>query len=199
MLIFHGRPLVLYLLTIETNQSYFRIDSEGGKREYGLILFHLELLNKKTNPSKYQILEAKVENLKGYFTKLLNPSREAQPLPIALLIEPSSRCNMNCVMCARSTPNHRKQDECDLSDEFIPYLSQSMIGIQASKIQGLGEPLISKNFIPLVNLLETNHVHVVTFNTNGYLMDEEMAQFLVQKRNVFEHFRIKNMKIWGRP
>ena len=38
--------------------------------------------------------------------------------------------------------------------------------------------------------LESNGVHVVTFNTNGYLLDEKMAQFLVEKGKTFEHFRI---------
>ena len=178
------------LITFETDQSYFRPDPSGEGKEYGLILFHLELLNKKTDPSKYQIFETKVENLKEHFSKLLNPSQEAQPLPMALLIEPSSRCNMDCVMCARSIPGHRKEDECDLAEEFMPFLGQSMKGAQASRIQGLGEPLMSKNFIPLINLLESNHVHVVTFNTNGYLLNAEMARLLVQKGNVFEHFRI---------
>jgi MoaA/NifB/PqqE/SkfB family radical SAM enzyme len=65
-----------------------------------------------------------------------------------------------------------------------------MIGIQASRIQGLGEPLISSNFVPLMNYLESNQVHTVTFNTNGYLLDEKMAQFLVEKGKTFEHFRV---------
>ncbi len=178
------------LITFETDQSYFRPDSSGEEKEYGLILFHLELLNRETDPSAYQIFGTKVENLKEHFSKLLNPSQEAQPLPLALLIEPSSRCNMDCVMCARSIPGHRKEDECDLADEFMPLLDRSMKGVQASRIQGLGEPLMSKNFIPLINLLESNHVHAVTFNTNGYLLNEEIARLLVQKGNVFEHFRI---------
>jgi len=177
-------------ITIEIDQTYFRTDGKGERREYGLILFHLELLHRKRDPDKYRVFEAKVENLKGHLSKLLNPCREAQSLPMALLIEPSSRCNMDCVMCARSIPGHRREDECDLADEFVAILEKSMRGIQASRIQGLGEPLISKNFIPLINLLEQNHVHVVTFNTNGYLLDEEMVQFLVRKGKVFEHFRI---------
>jgi len=178
------------LITLETDHSYFRVNDKGEKKEYGLLLFHMELLDRRSHPARYQVFEAKVENLKNHFSKLLSPSREAQPLPIALLIEPTSRCNMNCVMCARSIPGHKKEEECDLPDEFIPILGQSMTGIQASRIQGLGEPLISKNFIPLMNLLESNYVHVVTFNTNGYLLDEEMAQFLVEKGRTFEHFRI---------
>jgi MoaA/NifB/PqqE/SkfB family radical SAM enzyme len=183
-------PQKKLLITFETDQSYFRPDSLGKDKEYGLILFHLELLNKKTDPSKYEVFEIKVENVKNHFNRLLTPSREAQSLPMALLIEPSSRCNMDCVMCARSIPGHRKEDECDLADAFMPLLNESMKGVQASRIQGLGEPLMSKNFIPLINLLESNHVHVVTFNTNGYLLNEELARFLVQKGNIFEHFRI---------
>jgi len=177
-------------LTIEVDHTFFRTDPQGNRRELGIILFHLELLDKNTDPSKYQIFEKKVGNLKEHFLKISNPTREAQPLPLAFLIEPSSRCNMDCVMCARSIPGHKKEEECDLSDEFIPPLAQSMVGIQASRIQGLGEPLISKNFIPLMDLLEKNHVHTLTFNTNGYLLNEEMARWLVQKGKAFEHYRI---------
>jgi MoaA/NifB/PqqE/SkfB family radical SAM enzyme len=183
-------PQKKLLITIETDHSYFKADDRGERREYGITLLNLELLNKETDPHKYRIFETKVENLKEHFGMLLNVSREAQPLPLALLIEPTSRCNMDCVMCARSIPGHRREDECDLSDEFIPILGKSMIGIQASRIQGLGEPLISKNFVPLMNLLESNHVHIVTFNTNGYLLNEEMARFLVLKGRIFENFRI---------
>ena len=178
------------LLTIEVDHTFFRIDRQGNRRELGIVLFHLELLDKKNDPSKYQIFEKKVGNLKDHFLKISSPTRDAQPLPLAFLIEPSSRCNMDCVMCARSIPGHRREDECDLADEFIPILGQSMKGVQASRIQGLGEPLVSKNFLQLINLLELNHVHVVTFNTNGYLLNEEMARWLVQKGSVFEHFRI---------
>ena len=79
------------LVTIETDHSYSRADSQGERREFGIILFHLELLRKKTDPSRYELLERKVENLKDHISKLLAPSQEAQPLPIALLIEPTSR------------------------------------------------------------------------------------------------------------
>jgi MoaA/NifB/PqqE/SkfB family radical SAM enzyme len=177
-------------ITFETDATFFMQDEKGGQREYSLILFHLELLDRKENLSRYQVFEAKVENLKGHFLRLLNPSREAQPLPVALLIEPTSRCNMNCVMCARSIPGHRREEECDLPDPFVALLGKSMRGVQASRIQGLGEPLMSTNFIPLMNHLESNHVPIVTFNTNGYLLDEKMVQFLVEKGKTFEHFRI---------
>jgi len=178
------------LITIETDASFFRWDEKGEQKEYGLILFHLELLNQKSHPARYRTFEAKAENIRDHFLKLLNPSREAQSLPIALLIEPTSRCNMNCIMCARSIPGHRREEECDLPDPFISLLGKSMRGIQASRIQGLGEPLMSSSFIPLMDHLESNQVHIVTFNTNGYLLDEKMAQFLVDKGRTFEHFRI---------
>jgi molybdenum cofactor biosynthesis enzyme MoaA len=178
------------LITIETDALFSRQDEKGEQKEYGLILFHLELLHPKRDSSRYRVFEKKAENLKTHFMKLLNPSREAQPLPMALLIEPTSRCNMNCIMCARSIPGHRKEEECDLPETFLPLLGRSMSGIQASRIQGLGEPLISSSFAPLMNDLESNQVHAVTFNTNGYLLDEEMAQFLVEKGRTFEHFRI---------
>ncbi len=178
------------LVTIEIDHSYFRVDSQGERREFGIVLFRLELLHKKMDPSRYELFERKVENLRDHFFRLLNPSQEAQPLPVALLIEPTSRCNMNCVMCARSNPGHRREEECDLSDQFVSLLGKAMAGIQGAKVQGLGEPLLSENFTPLMNLLELNHVHVVTFNTNGYLLNEEMARFLTEKGNAFEHFRI---------
>lgn len=178
------------LVTIETDHSFFRKDASGEWNEYGVLLFNLELLDKETDSCKYEVMEAKAENLKEHFLKLLNPSREAQSLPIALLIEPSSRCNMDCVMCARSMPDHQREEECDLADEFVPLLGRAMKGIQASRVQGLGEPLISRNFRSLMDLLEMNHVPVVTFNTNGYLVNEEMTRFLTQKGSVFKNFRI---------
>lgn len=177
-------------IIFETDATFVMQDEKDGQREYSLILFHLELLDRKENPSRYQVFEAKAENLKSHFLRLLNPSREAQPLPVALLIEPTSRCNMNCVMCARSIPGHRREEECDLPDPFVALVGKSMRGVQASRIQGLGEPLMSANFIPLMNHLESNHVPIVTFNTNGYLLDEKMVQFLVEKGKTFEHFRV---------
>jgi MoaA/NifB/PqqE/SkfB family radical SAM enzyme len=178
------------VITIETDASFFRRDEKGEQKEYGLVLFHLELVNRKSDPARYRTLEVKAENLRDHFLKLLSPSREAQPLPIALLIEPTSRCNMNCIMCARSMPGHRREEECDLPEPFIPILGRSMRGIQASRVQGLGEPLMSSSFVPLMNHLEASQVHIVTFNTNGYLLDEKMAQFLVDKGRTFEHFRV---------
>lgn len=178
------------LVTLETDHSYFRTDSQGEKKESGITLHHLELLKKEADPSKYLTFEKKVENLRDHFSRLLNPSREAQSLPIAMLIEPTSRCNMDCVMCARSIPGHSREEERDFPDEYMPMLARSMVGIQAARIQGLGEPLISRSFVPLISHLESNRVHILTFNTNGYLMDEAMARFLVDKGKVFEDFRL---------
>ena len=178
------------LVTLEVDQTYTRRGPDGKTKEHGLVLFHLELLNRQTDRSRYEIFEKKVENLKQHFLGLLDPSRQAQPLPMALLIEPTSRCNMDCVMCARSLPGHRKEEECDLSDELVSLLGRGMEGIQGCRIQGLGEPLISRNFLPLMDLLEANRVHVVTFNTNGTMLTEKIARSLVEKGKTFEHFRV---------
>ena len=183
-------PQKRLLVTLETDHSFFLTDGKGERKEYGLFLYHMEILDRKTQPLRYERFEAKTDNIKAHFLKLLNPSREAQPLPIGLLLEPTSRCNMNCVMCARSIPGHRKDEECDLSESFASLVGRATRGTQAVRIQGLGEPLISSRFVPLMNDLESNQVHVVTFNTNGYLLDKEMAQYLVEKGKTFEHFRV---------
>ena len=177
-------------VTFEIDRPFLSTDGGGTAKAHGLTLLHLELLDSKKEPERCRTYEAKSENLRDHFERLHSPSRQAQPLPIALLIEPTTRCTMDCVMCARNIPGHRREDECDLADEFIPILGRAMRGVQASRIQGLGEPLMSRNFIPLMDFLESNRVHIVTFNTNGDLLNEEMAHFLVEKAETFEDFRI---------
>jgi MoaA/NifB/PqqE/SkfB family radical SAM enzyme len=177
-------------VTFEIDRPFLSTDGGGTAEAHGLTLLHLELLDSKKEPERCRTYEAKSENLRDHFERLLSPSRQAQPLPVALLIEPTTRCTMDCVMCARNIPGHRREDECDLADEFIPILGRAMRGVQASRIQGLGEPLMSRNFIPLMNDLESNRVHIVTFNTKGDLLNEEMAHFLVEKAETFEDFRI---------
>jgi MoaA/NifB/PqqE/SkfB family radical SAM enzyme len=187
---FPASPSKKIPITLEIDRPFLRTDGGGAAGAHGLALLHLELLDSKKEPERCRTYEAKSENLRDHFERLLSPSRQAQPLPIALLIEPTTRCNMDCVMCARNIPGHRREEECDLADEYLPILGRAMRGVQASRIQGLGEPLVSRNFIPLMDFLESNRVHIVTFNTNGDLFDERMAQFLVEKAETFEDFRI---------
>ncbi len=98
--------------------------------------------------------------------------------PNLIVISPSMRCNISCVGCYAG--NYTKADDLDpeIVDRVITEAKE--LGIRFFVITG-GEPFFYK---PLLGLIEKHSDVSFQVYTNGTLIDEEMADRIVELGNV---------------
>jgi pyrroloquinoline quinone biosynthesis protein E len=84
--------------------------------------------------------------------------------PIMMDIEPTQRCNYRCLMCS---PFNKKRDDMQF-EEFKNIIDQQ-IGLMEVKIQGVGEPLLNKDFFKMIHYAKKRMLWVRT-TTNGSLL-----------------------------
>jgi MoaA/NifB/PqqE/SkfB family radical SAM enzyme len=93
--------------------------------------------------------------------------------PKVLTIEPTTRCNLKCIMC-RHTANHifPKRPE-ELPQKYIEKIIKLAERSESLVLHGWGEPLLSESFYLLVDKLGKSPSRI-GFNTNGSLVDERI-------------------------
>ncbi|MBN1871167.1 MAG: SPASM domain-containing protein [Candidatus Omnitrophica bacterium] len=90
--------------------------------------------------------------------------------PKTIGVEPTTRCNLNCIMCARRYWDEEKNPIRDMpidlfKERVLPYLHYGQNVI----LQCQGEPLLGKDFFEMIS--ECKHKGCkVQFNTNGILL-----------------------------
>ena len=89
-------------------------------------------------------------------------------LPIQLDIEHVSRCNYRCAMCQVSDWEDSKRAK-DMAFGDFKALLDSQIGLVEVKIQGMGEPLLSKDFFRMIRYARSRHLWVRS-TTNASLL-----------------------------
>ncbi|MGQ9628796.1 MAG: radical SAM/SPASM domain-containing protein [bacterium] len=93
-----------------------------------------------------------------------------------LIVEPTSRCNVRCLMCPRSSCDERAEDmDFDLFEgRVLPYLGR----VDLVDLTGWGEPLLHPRILDMVRFSKSVGVFA-TFITNGTLLDESVAEGLI--------------------
>lgn len=125
-------------------------------------------------------------------------------LPIILDIEPISRCNFSCIMCQVKDWDNNKRAE-DMDFESFTKLIDSQYGLTEVKLQGIGEPLMHKDFFKMLDYLTDRHIWVRTtingsllHKNNNYkkLVDSKIGEVQVSfdgaTKEVFEKIRVNS-------
>ena len=108
--------------------------------------------------------------------------------PIGAKLEITYACNLRCGFCYTDSPRHTLQRTPELSDEeWREVARQSLeLGIVEAVVTG-GEPFLRKELtLGLIETLSTAGVGV-TLNTNGWFVDEEVADRLGALHGVTAH------------
>lgn len=97
-------------------------------------------------------------------------------LPNFLQIEPTINCNLRCEMCDRATWNRTCEDMPLL--KYRRLISQFKY-LRSLKIQGMGEPLLHKKLVEMIDYAKKCNVISVRTVTNATVLDEKMARKLL--------------------
>ena len=100
--------------------------------------------------------------------------------PRWILIEATSKCNLQCRMCDRK---NLPRGEGDLPFEKYKEIIDQLIKLNkdvAINPQGLGEPLINENIYAMISYAREKGVKDIGINTNGTLLTETNVKKLFQ-------------------
>lgn len=117
------------------------------------------------------------ENLEIYKKSRLAGQVDCNNLPLSLLVEVTSRCNLSCWMC---NIHHDKRSGIDIDERLLKmsYILSEVASIVHS--YGLGEALIHKDIIEIVDNYKSRGAFV-SIVTNGMLLNERISRGFVDK------------------
>lgn len=107
------------------------------------------------------------------------PVETVPPLPEALQVEVTSACNLRCAMCLvrYRPPVNKLAGAMPLS--MLRGLLDDLPGLRQLTLQGLGEPLLAPDLLPMVRYARQRGVRV-GFNSNATLLNRRRAAELVE-------------------
>lgn len=110
-------------------------------------------------------------------------NRVLRDYPIHLDIEATSACNLKCVMCTRTELVERKEFWKVQAFDFDKYRQLIDEGVKnglcSIKYNYLGEPLLNKRLVEMIEYAKQAGIADVMFNTNAVLLDEETSRRLI--------------------
>lgn len=107
-------------------------------------------------------------------------------LPFIIYIETNNNCNFKCLYC--QVPRWDKKSIYLSKTLFIRILDQ-ISSLTKIRLQGIGEPLLNKEFIDMLKLGESRGI-AMSFFSNGSLCNGRVAEQLAQLKNTFIIFSV---------
>lgn len=126
----------------------------------------------------------------GYeFLTIRSPVRSH---PVLISVEPTNRCNLNCIMCptnAPSTPDQR--DRGDMSMETYARIIDQLAPAKNEEIGliGGGDPLLGKNTLNMLEFNRSRNVKTILF-TNGIALSPTKSKNVLNTEIGSIHFSI---------
>ncbi len=105
--------------------------------------------------------------------------KKVTALPVEIDIEPSNTCNFRCAHCQVT---YWDKKPAALTRDSLTQILDSIPHAAKVKLQGMGEPLLNKNLISMLQAGEERGLQMF-FHTNGSIGDPEKAAQLVQLKN----------------
>jgi MoaA/NifB/PqqE/SkfB family radical SAM enzyme len=97
--------------------------------------------------------------------------------PVEAYFEVANRCNSLCATCPLTFSPQEAAKQLTL-DEFKELVAQ-LPSLRRAVMQGIGEPLLNRDLVPMIRHLKTRGVYVV-FNTNATLLTHRRQIELIE-------------------
>ena len=99
-------------------------------------------------------------------------------IPLAMHIEITNRCNLDCPMCLRDAyPQEERDMEMSL---FLRMLNEIGPWLDLAALYGRGEPLLCPTLFPMIRECHRRRI-AVKLCTNGTLLDEAMSEAILRE------------------
>lgn len=99
-------------------------------------------------------------------------------VPYALMIEPTSACNLACAMCARTVYNLSERDRAFPLDQYDRLMDEIGDKIIILSLWNYGEPLLNPALPDMIRRARAKKIFVMV-TTNGTLLKGEMAEDII--------------------
>jgi radical SAM protein with 4Fe4S-binding SPASM domain len=138
------------------------------------------IINKFKKLIKYTISNPQVGfNLVGIELARILKWKIVPFLPLMIDVEPNNTCNFKCVHC-QVTYSNKKSNY--LNRETFRQVLAQIPNLIKVKLQGMGEPLLNKELIPMLQVGEERGIQM-HFYTNGSINDKSKTEQLTQLKN----------------
>ena len=140
-------------------------------------------LFRRTSPAPDSII-SREDNLALYRSSRAARSAECPNLPLTLLVEVSSKCNLKCRMC---NIHHDTRSGRIIPDKLLDLTFDLAKTASVVNPFGLGEPLLHPDIARIVGKYKSQGASVALV-TNGMLLDEEISRAFIV--NGLDHLAI---------
>ncbi len=115
-----------------------------------------------------------------------------QDRPHNLFIEPTNKCNLNCIMCPREKLK-RKQGimSMELYKKVVDEASE--LGISYIRLNRFGEPLLHPQIFEMAKYAKEKGLKNVGFSSNGVLLTKKKAKELLDSGMDYVNFSIDSL------
>jgi len=98
---------------------------------------------------------------------------------MAFQIEPTSRCQLKCIMCPR-TAFLNEWESGDMPLSLYRKVSEYFDRVENVHLQGWGEPLLHKDLFNMIRIAKEKECNV-SLTTNGMLLNPEISERLIKE------------------
>ena len=109
--------------------------------------------------------------------------KKATPFPVHVLIEPTSVCNLRCIMCFQidKSFSHNKDFmgfmDMDLYNKLIDEISEN--GCKSVTLASRGEPTLHKKFDLMLDKLSQKNIYDSKINTNATILTDNLIHSIL--------------------
>lgn len=96
-------------------------------------------------------------------------------LPADIQVEPTSRCNLSCIMCGRTYINRKNGD---MSIGTFKNLVFNMKHLRYLTLNGLGEPLLNPDIFEMISFAKSRGIRV-RLSSNATILDHSKSEKLI--------------------
>lgn len=120
-----------------------------------------------------------------------NPDFKPRPdFPTRVLLEMTSRCNLNCTMCPRQ---NLKREKIDIDSELFKRAVDELdeIGIDGLWIYNIGESILHPDFPELLSYVSLKHnLGPIWHSSNGQELNERFTDLIINSKILFMNMSV---------
>jgi putative metalloenzyme radical SAM/SPASM domain maturase len=109
------------------------------------------------------------------------PSPALKPHPTKLIVETTTRCNLQCPMCMKNSGKDPLV-EADMTQETFDSLIPAFHSLQVLVLSGIGEPFLHPHLDDFIRIAKKHMPSGswVGFQSNGFMVDEQRSERLIE-------------------